>query len=78
MAHDIPPDDAGRLDRALMSLRATEREVLLLSAREKLRTDQIAARLGISPSDAVRLLARALAKLDRALDRRGRPWWRFW
>lgn len=61
-----------------MSLRPSEREVLLLCARDKLRTDQIAVRLGISPRSAERLLAKALRKLDRALERQNRPWWRFW
>ena len=78
MAHDLPPIDRDSLERALISLRPREREVLLLCAHDKLQTDEIADRLGITPRRAERLLANALRRLDRALERRERPWWRFW
>ena len=67
-----------RLERAASNLRPIEREVLVLSAREGLSNGEIAARLGITPEAAERLLARALCRLDRALERQRRPWWRFW
>lgn len=67
-----------RLERAASSLRSIEREVLILSAREGLSNDEIAARFGTTPEAAERLLARALCRLDRALERQKRPWWRFW
>ena len=67
-----------RLERAASSLSPIEREVLVLSACERLSIDQIAARLGIAPQAAERLLARAICRLDRALERQERPWWRFW
>ncbi len=65
-----------RLAKAAGKLRPQEREVLLLSARELLSNDEIAIRLGITPEAASRLLAAALRKLDRALQREARPWWR--
>ncbi|HEY5723795.1 MAG TPA: hypothetical protein VIT45_15900 [Allosphingosinicella sp.] len=78
MANDCAPIDAGRIERAARCLSSCEREVLLLSASEKLGLDAVADRLGLSLSEAQRLLADALCKLDRALARQERPWWRFW
>lgn len=73
--HSVPLD---RLQRAMSTLRQIEREVLTISARERLSNDQIAERLGITADAAERLLAKALRRLDRALERQERPWWRFW
>jgi RNA polymerase sigma factor (sigma-70 family) len=67
-----------RLEKAVRSLRAIEREVLFLSARERLSNQEVAERLGITSEAAERLLAKALRKLDRALERQKQPWWRFW
>ena len=67
-----------RLEEAAKSLGPLEREVLTLSARERLSNGEIAGRLGISPGAAERLLACALRRLDRALERQEQPWWRFW
>lgn len=78
MARDRPSVTLDRLEKAAARLRPIEREVLVLSAREGLSNGEIAARLGITPEAAERLLARALCSLDRALERQGRPWWRFW
>ena len=78
MASDRPPVTLERLERAASSLRPIEREVLLLSSRERLSNAEIAARLGMTTQAAERLLARTISKLDRALDRQERPWWRFW
>lgn len=78
MAKDRPSVPLDRLEKAAGKLSPIEREVLGLSARDHLSIDQIAARLGITPRAAERLLARALCRLDWALDRQGRPGWRFW
>ena len=78
MASDRPALTPERLEKAARSLRAIEREVLVLSARERLSNAEIAERLGITTVAAQRLLADALCKLDRALERQERPWWRFW
>ena len=78
MAKDRPPITRARLLRAADQLSADQREVLVLSAREGLSNEKIAARLGISAEAVERLLAAALVALDRALDRQERPWWRFW
>lgn len=78
MASDRPIPTPERLDQAAKSLRPIEREVLVLSARERLSNDEIALRLGIEPQEAERLLAKALLRLDRALARQERPWWRLW
>lgn len=76
MTKDRPTIPLARLDRAVAGLRPMEREVLLLSAREGLSNDKVAQRLGISSAEAERLLATALCRLDRALDRQERRWWR--
>ena len=78
MASDRPPPTLERLEKAAAGLRPLEREVLILGAAEHLSNEQIAERLGITASAVERLLARALRKLDRALERQARPWWRFW
>jgi RNA polymerase sigma factor (sigma-70 family) len=70
--------EIARIERAASALSPLEREVLVLSAGNGLRCSEIAARLGISERRAQRLLARALRKFDRALERRSRPWWRLW
>jgi len=78
MARDRPSLTLERLEKAATKLRPIEREVLVLSAREGLSNGEIAARLGITAEAAERLLARALSRLDRALERQEQPWWRFW
>ncbi len=78
MARDRPPPTPERLEWAVSTLRPIEREVLHLSARDCLSNEAIASRLGMEPAAAERLLARALRKLDRALERQERPWWRLW
>jgi RNA polymerase sigma factor (sigma-70 family) len=78
MTSERPAVTPERLEQAAKSLRPIEREVLVLSARERLSNDEIALRLGIEPQEAQRLLAQALLRLDRALTRQERPWWRFW
>ena len=67
-----------RLKEVAASLRSMEQVVLVLSARDHLSSDEIAARLGISVRKAERLLARAVLKLDRAIDRSERAWWKSW
>lgn len=76
MARDRRPLTLERLERAAAGLRPIEREVLVFSARERLSNDEIAARLGITAEAAERLLARALCRLDRGLERQRRTWWR--
>jgi DNA-directed RNA polymerase specialized sigma24 family protein len=78
MANNRPAVTPERLERAASRLRPMEREVLALSARERLSNGEIAVRLGITPRMAERLLARALCTLDRAIERQDRPWWKLW
>jgi RNA polymerase sigma factor (sigma-70 family) len=78
MARYRLPVTRERLEKALVSLRPIEREVLFLSARDRLPNARIAEHLSITNDAAERLLAKALRKLDRALERQERPWWRFW
>lgn len=67
-----PPDtpDAAWLQKAVSKLAPIECDVLLLSARDGLRNDEIAVRLGLSPAAVERHLSNALCKLDRFLQRR--------
>lgn len=78
MARDRPSVPLDRLERAAASLRPIEREVLILSAREGLSNAEIGQLLGITSRKVERLLANALFKLDRALERQERPWWKLW
>lgn len=78
MARDRPSVPLDCLEKAASSLRPIEREVLVLSARDQLSNDEIADRLGVTPRAAERLLATALCRLDRAIERQERPWWRLW
>jgi DNA-directed RNA polymerase specialized sigma24 family protein len=75
MANDHRPS-LQRLERAASRLRPLEYWALLLSARDGLTNDEIAARLGVSPVEAERLVAAALCRIDRALERREPGWWR--
>jgi RNA polymerase sigma factor (sigma-70 family) len=77
MANHRAPVDADRLARAAQALRPDEREALALHAQGDLSSKEIASRLGISEAALEPLVARALLRLDRALDRLDRPWWRF-
>ncbi len=70
--------DPDLLARAARCLGRRERAVLVLSAAEELALEEVAERLGLDSAEAERLLASALYKLDRALRRLERPWWRFW
>jgi RNA polymerase sigma factor (sigma-70 family) len=67
-----------RVERAAAALSPLEREVLVLSAGQGLRSAEIGARLGIGERRAERLLARALRKFSRAMEEGPRPWWRWW
>jgi RNA polymerase sigma factor (sigma-70 family) len=70
--------ESRKVRRAASALRPDEREVLRLSAAHGLSNDEIAARLGLPGEEVARLLARALCRFGRALERQERPWWRFW
>jgi RNA polymerase sigma factor (sigma-70 family) len=77
----IVPLDAAevrRVERAAAALSPLERELLLLSAGRRLSNAQIAARLGVSERRAERILARALRKFDRAMERRRHRRWGRW
>lgn len=78
MANDSPPIGQDRIEQAATKLRAVEREALSLHARGDLSSAEIAWRLGVSEAELAPLVAGALLKLDRALARQERPWWRFW
>lgn len=67
-----------RVARAAAALSALERDILLLSAGHRLRNAEIAARLGLTERRVERLLARALRKFARALERHEQRWWSFW
>ena len=78
MASDRPQVTLERIEQAASHLRPIEREVLILSARERLSNDEIAGRLGITAGTVERLLATALCNFDRAFERQERPWWKLW
>ena len=69
MAQERPLPTLEQLKAAAMRLRRNERAVLDLAAGGRLSNAAIAERLGIPVHVAERLLARALRKLDRALER---------
>ena len=84
MAQDRPPLGLEQIEQAAQCLRPMEREVLVLSARERLSGRAIGERLGMTPRKVERVLARAIFKLTRAIDRQERAerrmqaGWRFW
>lgn len=61
-----------RVERAAAKLTRIEREVLRLSAREKLDYYQIGEQLDLSVKQVEQHLANALYNLDRNMKRR---WW---
>ena len=84
MAQDLPPLSLDQLEHAAGCLRPIERRVLVLSARERLSGRAIGERLGMTPRKVERILARAIFKLTRAIERQERAqrrkqaWRRFW
>lgn len=58
-----------RVARAAAALSSLEQEILVLSAGHRLRNAEIAARLGLTERRVERLLATALRKFARALER---------
>lgn len=84
MAQDLPPLSLDQLEQAAGCLRPIERRVLVLSARERLSGRAIGERLGMTPRKVERILARAIFKLTRAIERQERTqrrkqaWRRFW
>ncbi len=69
--------DARKVRQAASALRPDEREVLRLAA-DGLSNEEIGARLGLSREQVVELLARALLRFGRALERKERRRWRLW
>lgn len=63
------PPTVEQLARALATLSPDDRRILGLAARDRLPNDAIARRLGLSLQEATRRLARALRRLDRAIER---------
>lgn len=61
------------IEQAARSLGRRERTVLVLSAGEGMSTAAIALRIGLTPDQVERLLAKAIAKFDRALARANWP-----
>lgn len=87
MVQDSSSMPLEQLEKAAECLAPIERKVLVLSARERLSGPDIAARLGVTPRKAERILARAICKLVAAIDRLERgerrrreqqPWWQLW
>ena len=76
MTHD-PLHGRRGLRRAVRRLSLLERRVLELSAADGLDNRAIAEKLALSLEHVERMLARAIIKLDRALDP-DPPWWQFW
>lgn len=66
-----------RVRRAAEKLEPLEHDVLAMSAGRGLLMGEIASLLGISERRVEQLLARALYKFDRALERQGRASWHF-
>lgn len=64
---EVPAD---LLAKAISALKPLEREALLLSATFDLTNEEVAATLGIRERAAERLLAEALRKVDRFMERR--------
>lgn len=71
-------EELDRIERAALKLRPLELEVLLLSAQDRLPNRVIAARLELSTRAVERILARAVYRLGRFMEREERPWWKFW
>lgn len=69
MVPSRPDPTPEQFAEALRRLPRIEREILVLGAHERLSNEAIALRLGLSTRSVERRLARALCRLDRALER---------
>ena len=72
------PIELARLERELSRLPCVDRDAFLLKVRDGMTYAAIGIQLGITPERAEAHVVCALIKLDAALTRERRPWWRFW
>ena len=81
MARENSPttsNDIERIEQALLALPIRTRAIFLLHRVDGLSYAEIAERCGISGKQVERHIARAMLRIDRALDGIDRPWWRRW
>jgi len=77
-AEPADPVLVAAMESAVKRMPALERDVLLAHRLDNLTFDQIAERLGISSAEVLRIVASAIANLDRNLRDPRRHWWRLW
>ena len=78
MTEDIDPQQLRKLEAAFRCLKPKHQRLILMARVEGLPYAEIAERIGTSVAQVERGMADAIYALDKALDDKARPWWRFW
>jgi RNA polymerase sigma-70 factor (ECF subfamily) len=73
------PARTAALEAAIKQLPRRQREIFIAAWLHDIRAPEIAERTGLSVAQVERHLAKAVARLSRAMRRRRTgPWWRWW
>lgn len=78
MTHDPDPVTLKRIERAVRKLPRLRREIFLAARLDDMSYEEIAERTGLAVRDVERHIAKALASIDRRLNKPPRRWWRIW
>lgn len=76
MAND--PELLKKLERAMLRLPRTTREVFLAHRLDDMSYQEIADRAGVSVREVERHMARAILAIDRSLNGPAVRWWERW
>jgi RNA polymerase sigma-70 factor (ECF subfamily) len=78
----VPPDPAAeelaRMEAIVRRMPRLTRDIFMAHRLDGMAYHEIARRTGLTVRQVERHMARAIADLDRGLDREPRPWWKFW
>ena len=75
---DPDPELLGKLERAIVTLPRSTREIFLAHRLDDMSYNEIADRTGLTVRQVERHMARAIYRLCKELDDEPRPWWERW
>jgi RNA polymerase sigma-70 factor (ECF subfamily) len=75
---DPDPELLGKLERAIVTLPRSTREIFLAHRLDDMSYHEIADRTGLTVRQVERHIARAIYRLCKELDDEPRPWWERW
>ena len=78
MSHEVEPQLARKIEKAIGSLPPKQREIFLAKRLDQMSYAEIACRTGLTVPEVKRYMARALDKLLKQLDGEKLSWWERW